>query len=76
MQKPHSIISQNQKILQTQLKVTASIENAHKLATKWLNGWMKKNDLKDRYISYGDTMSVSGKTYEKIRNLLKNDKKN
>jgi len=61
------------KILQIQLKMIASIENGHKLATKWLNGWMKKNNLKDRYISYGDTVSVSGKTYEKIRRLLKDE---
>ena len=61
------------KILQTQLKMNASAEKAHKLATKWLNDWMKKNKLKDRYISYGDTMSVSGKTYEKIHRLLKDE---
>ncbi len=61
------------KILQTQLKMNASNENAHKLATKWLNTWMKRNNLKDRYISYGDAMSVSGKTYEKIRHLLKDE---
>ena len=61
------------KILQTQLKMNASNENAHKLATKWLNTWMKKNNLKDRYISYGDTMNVSDKTYEKIRHLLKDE---
>jgi len=61
------------KILQTQLKMNASTEKAHKLATKWLNDWMKRNNLKDRYISYGDTMSVSGKTYEKIRRLLKDE---
>ena len=61
------------KILQTQLKMIASIENGHKLATKWLNNWMKRNNLKDRYISYGDTMNVSGKIYEKIRHLLKDE---
>lgn len=61
------------KILQTQLKMNASAEKAHKLATKWLNDWMKRNNLKDRYISYGDTMSVSSKTYEKIRHLLKDE---
>jgi len=61
------------KILQIQLKMNASAEKAHTLATKWLNGWMKKNNLKDRYISYGDTVSVSGKTYEKIRRLLKDE---
>ncbi len=61
------------KILQTQLKMNAFTEKAHKLATKWLNDWMKKNKLKDRYISYGDTMSVSGNTYEKIHRLLKDE---
>ena len=59
------------KIIQTQLKVNASIENVHKLAVRWLNTWMKRNDHEERYISYGDTMRVSGKTYEKICGLLK-----
>ena len=59
------------KIIQTQLKVNTSIENVHKLAVKWLNTWMKRNDHEERYISYGDTMRVSGKTYEKICGLLK-----
>jgi len=64
------------KILQTHLKVNASAEKAHKLATKWLNDWMMENNHKERYVSYGDVMRASSKTHEKIRNLLKNDKKN
>jgi len=59
------------KILQTQLKLSSSIENVHRLSTKWLNDWMKKNNQFDRYISYGDVRRVSGKSYDKICSLIK-----
>jgi len=61
------------RILQTQLKLSESMEKVHKRSTKWVNEWMKKNNRKDRYISYGDMMRVPGKSYEKICKLLKDE---
>ena len=65
------ILDVESKISQTQLKLCGSQEKIHELATKWLNKWMKENKHEERYISYGDVMSVPIKSYEKIRRLMK-----
>lgn len=67
------ILDVESRILQTQLKLSESMEKVHKLSTKWLNEWMKKNNRKDQYISYGDMMRVPSKSHEKICKLLKED---
>ena len=65
------ILDVESKISHTQLKLCNSMEKEHKLGTKWLNEWMKKNERNDRYISYGDLVRVPSKSYEKIRGLMK-----
>jgi len=65
------ILDVESRILQTQLKLSDSAEKIQKLTTKWLNEWMKKNNRKERYISYGDMMRVPSKSHEKICRLLK-----
>ena len=67
------ILDVESKIGHTHLKLCDSIEQAHKLGTKWLNEWMKKNNYRNRYISYGDMMRVPSKSHEKIRSLIKNN---
>jgi len=70
------ILSVESRILQTQLKLSNSIEKIHKLSVTWLNEWMKKNKNRDRYLSYGDIMKVSDKKYEKINHILKDNSLN
>ena len=60
------------KIGQIELKLLNSKERAHIIANDWLNKWMEKNNQEERYISYGDMMTVPSKSYEKICRLLKN----
>jgi len=67
------ILDVESRILQTQLKLSDSVEKIHKLSTKWMNEWMKKNNRKERYISYGDMIRVPSKSHEKICRLLKDD---
>ncbi|KAG2472418.1 MAG: hypothetical protein NPMRTHETA2_1930003 [Nitrosopumilales archaeon] len=65
------ILDVESKISHTQLKLCDSMEKEHKLGTKWLNEWMKKNQHNDRYISYGELVRVPSKSYEKILGLMK-----
>lgn len=56
------ILDVESKIGQAQFKLYSTTTMIHQLSTKWLNNWMKKNGHKDRYISYGDVMTVPNKS--------------
>lgn len=61
----------NCKIIHTYEKLAHSAYSVHKLATKWMNDYMAKNNYSERYITWLDTLSVSKKAKEKIERILK-----
>jgi len=65
----------NCKIIHTYEKLSYSSYNVHKLATKWMNDYMKENKKPERYITWLDTLSVSKKAKEKIDAIIKEDRK-
>lgn len=65
------ILDVESKIGYTVMKTFQSQEYVGKQITHWLNKWMKENKKEERYISYGDSVRVPGKSYEKIRHLIK-----
>ena len=65
----------NCKIIHTHEKISQSSHIVHKLATEWLNNFMKKNKISERYISYFDTISVSEKAQQKIKRIINEDTK-
>jgi len=65
------ILDVESKIGYTVMKAFHSQEQFGKQVTHWLNKWMKENKKEARYISYGDYLRVPGKSYEKIRHLIK-----
>ena len=64
----------NSKILYTYQKLADSEKNTHKKAMSWLNNYMKKNKHPERYLTYYDIISVSDKSYRKIRKMIGDDR--
>ena len=62
------------KIIQTSQKLAESTYRVHKLATDWLNNYMKKNKKSQRYFTLYDTVSVSDKAHERINRIINEDK--
>jgi len=64
----------NSKILYTYQKLASSIIRTHDIATQWYNAKMKKDNKTARNLSFFDTISVSGKAYERINRIINEDR--
>jgi len=62
------------KVLHTYLKFGESRYRVHKMATEWVNDYMKKNDKSERYLTFFDTISVSDKAHQRIRRIINEDR--
>ena len=62
------------KILQICFKLGESSHRIHKLATNWLNDFLKKKGKDERYMTFLDTISVSEKARQRIRKIINEDK--
>lgn len=63
------------KIINTQMNLANSMKHVHKLGTTYLNNWLKDNGKDNRYLTFFDTISVSGKAKKRIDEIIKEDRK-
>jgi len=61
------------KIINTQMKLADSMKRDHKLGIYFLNEWLKRNEINERFVTYSDTIAVSEKAKEKISKIIKED---
>lgn len=57
-----------------EFKLCNSIERTHRRTVHMANKWLKKENKKTRYISFWDTIRVSPKAHDEIRNIIKREK--
>jgi len=62
------------KILNTYQRLEESSIRTHRLATNWINNYMKKQKKDTRYITYHDLISASEKSYERINRIINEDR--
>lgn len=62
------------KILQIYFKIAGSHYRINKIATELANNVLKKNNIKGRYITFFDTISVSEKAQQRIKRIIKEDR--
>ncbi|MBI3842698.1 MAG: hypothetical protein HY295_06125 [Thaumarchaeota archaeon] len=62
------------RILQSHIKLVESIRLNHENGIRWLNKWMEKNKREERYMEYSDLQRVSSKSYQKIRQIINQDR--
>jgi len=63
------------KILQIYFKLAGSDYRIHKLGTDWLNNILKKKKIDVRYLTFFDTISVSEKAQQRIRQIINEDRR-
>ena len=63
------------RIMQTRLKLVDSKIRNFNDSTERVNHWMKEERREERFVSYFDIYSVSDKSYDRIINIMKEDKK-
>jgi len=68
------ILEIDYKILYTHDKLTNSAHNLVNHGTDELNRWLKENKKDLRYLTYSDKIPVSDKSYEKINQIIKQDR--
>ena len=61
------------KILNTNIKLSLSVQQNSDLLTKHLNEWMKKNGKTERFMTLFDKITVSDKAKERINKILNED---
>jgi len=64
----------NSKIMHTVQKLADSKIRNQERAAEWLNNQMSKNNWPERTLTYFDTISVSPKSYERIRRIINEDR--
>ena len=64
----------NSKIMHTVQKLADSKIRNQEIAAEWLNNQMSKNNWPERTLTYFDTISVSPKSYERIRRIINEDR--
>lgn len=68
------ILDIDYKILHTYQKISESVCRVHTLATNWLNNQMKKDKKDERYMTFFDTISVSKKAEQRIKQIINEDR--
>lgn len=63
------------KIVQTKLKLVYSATKVHNDAAQMANEYLVEKKVDERYVSYFDMCTVSGKTRDKISKLVEEDRK-
>jgi len=63
------------RIMQTRLKLVDSKIRSFNYSTERVNHWLKEQRREERFVSYFDICSVSDKSYDRIINIMKEDKK-
>ena len=61
------------KIIHIRIKISESNYQVHRMATKWLNDHLEKNQKEKRYLTLSDTSTVSISAYEKINKIIKEE---
>ena len=64
----------NSKIMHTVQKLADSKIRNQERAAEWLNNQMSKINWSERMLTYFDTISVSPKSYERIRRIINEDR--
>ena len=62
------------KLIQFYMKIRTSEKEIYDSATKRLNEWMKEKNYEKRFIKMEDLFSLSLNTFDKVTNLIKEDK--
>jgi len=62
------------KIINTQIKLADSTKRIHKQGIGYVNMWLKENGKDYQYLTFFDTLSVSGKAQKRISKIIKEDR--